>query len=186
MHTSAVLMFLGTLAACVLLVLVTFSVPFISIFYFLKTSAAGTVTFGIWGFCVDITGVCTQKKLEYSFDPQIMKSLTTALVLYPVAAGLTLFGLLSLTPLLYPYPLFALLSILAFLTSLAAFAVMMFLFTTAKNRFHAEGFTATYGPAVWMSLAATAVLLLLAVNVGCGTFCGGRFGRQAPHLAYSY
>ena len=38
----------------------------------------------------------------------------------------------------------------------------------------------------FLDLAAAGVLLLVALNAGCGTCMGGRFGRQARHLAYTY
>ena len=63
------------------------------------------------------------------------------------AAGLTLLGALTLVPLCiprreprWPYGVFGILSTLAFLSCGAAFGVTMWLFTTARNRFHALGF----------------------------------------------
>ena len=101
--------------------------------------------------------------------------------------------------------MFALFSTLAFLASAGAFAVTMYLFTTVMHRFHVEGFSASYGPSVsryntavdsavdsqnicqiWIALAATALSLIIALNSGCGTCLGGRFGRQPRHLAYTY
>ena len=71
------------------------------------------------------------------------------------AAGLTLLGAISLLPLFFsrrpprwPYIVFGLLSTLAFLAAAAAFAITMWLFTVARDRFRAEGFTADYGPSV--------------------------------------
>ncbi|RPD60168.1 hypothetical protein L226DRAFT_508472 [Lentinus tigrinus ALCF2SS1-7] len=187
------LMFLATIAALVLLVLVIFSQPFIHVFYFLSTSAEGGLQFGVLGFCNVSTGVCSQKKFGYEFLPELLNPLPIVLVLYPVAAGLALLGAVSLLPLFYsrrpprwPYVVFGMLSMLAFLAAAAAFGITMWLFTVARDRFRAEGFTADYGPSTWMALAAAAVLLLVAMNAGCGTCMGGRFGRQARHLAYTY
>ncbi|KAL1949570.1 hypothetical protein VTO73DRAFT_8451 [Trametes versicolor] len=186
-------MFMANLAAIVLLVLVTFSTPFIGAFYFLRTDFAGGIKFGLLGFCNDLTGTCTAKALGYHHEPQITNPLTTVLVLYPVAAGLTLLGALILIPAIfsgrdrgYPYVLFALLSTFAFLACAGGFGVTMYLFTVARDRFHAEGFSASYGPSVWIALSATALLLFIALNAGCGTCMGGRLGRQARHLVYTY
>lgn len=42
-------------------ILITFSVPFISNFYFLRSSVNGGVDFGVWGFCSTSTDVCSKK-----------------------------------------------------------------------------------------------------------------------------
>lgn len=75
------------------------------------------------------------------------------------AAGLTLLGALILIPAIfsrrdrgYPYVLFALLSTFAFLACAGGFGVTMYLFTVARDRFHAEGFSASYGPSVGFSI----------------------------------
>ncbi|KAI0787568.1 hypothetical protein C8Q74DRAFT_1366422 [Fomes fomentarius] len=192
------LMLSATLAALVLLVLITFSVPFVPIFYFLHSPASGGVKFGVLGFCagLDGGGTCAPKQATfgYEYGPQIMQPLPKILILFPAAAGLTLLGLLTLLPLLFsrrrdprwPYVAFGLLSMLAFLASAAGLGLSLWLFIGAKRRFQAEGFDADYGPSLWMSVAATAVLMLVAMNAGCGTCMGGRFGRQARHLAYTY
>ncbi|KAI0649032.1 hypothetical protein C8Q79DRAFT_924404 [Trametes meyenii] len=193
MCSPAFLMFLATVVALTLLVLVTFSTPFTQIFYFLHSDINGGVKFGVFGFCLELRDFCTPKELGYQFDPQVIKPLTTALVLYPVAAGLTLLGAVVLIPVMfsrrdhgYPFVLFAFFSTFAFLAAAGAFAVTMYLFTVAIHRFHALGFSASYGPSIWIALAAIALLLVVALNAGCGTCPGGRFGRQARHLAYTY
>ncbi|KAI0955719.1 hypothetical protein AcV7_006308 [Taiwanofungus camphoratus] len=184
---------MGTLAGFVLLVLVTFSTPFIHVFYFLESSAGGGVKFGIWGYCLDLTETCLSLRLGYTFDPQITGTLPRVLALYPAAAGVTFLSLVTLMPLLcfprlrrYPHPLFCLLSLLSFLLSLAAFVVMIYLFATARERFRHYGYSASFGPSVWMSLAAVPVLFVVALNAGCGTCLGGRFGRLTSSFAYNY
>ena len=76
----ALLMFMATVAALVLLcvlktscyswtkltvpsrrVLVTFSTPFIQQLYLLRSDAAGGVRFGVVGFCLELTGICTKQ-----------------------------------------------------------------------------------------------------------------------------
>ncbi|KAI0359777.1 hypothetical protein OH77DRAFT_1419103 [Trametes cingulata] len=193
MCSPAFLMFMATVAALTLLVLVTFSTPFIQALYFLRSEVSGGVKFGLFGFCFELTETCIPKELGYHHEPELMPPLTTVLILYPVSAALTLLGALILIPLMYTrrdrsilYAVFAVLSTLAFLAAAGAFGVTMYLFTVAMRRFHAEGFTATYGPSVWIALAATALLLAIALNAGCGTCVGGRLGRQPRHLAYTY
>ncbi|KAI0636020.1 actin cortical patch SUR7/pH-response regulator pali [Trametes polyzona] len=193
MCSPVFLMFMATTAALVLLVLVTISTPLVQAFYFLSTDIAGGIKFGVFGFCNELTGTCTDKELGYHFEPQLVNPLTTVLVLYPIAAGLTLLGALTLIPVAcsrrdrgFPFVLFALLSTLAFLACAGAFGVTMYLFTVARNRFHAQGFSASYGPSIWIALSATVLTLVIALNAGCGTCMSGRLGRQARHLAYTY
>ncbi|KAI1796899.1 hypothetical protein LXA43DRAFT_878862 [Ganoderma leucocontextum] len=190
----ALLMFMATVAALVLLVLVTFSTPFIQQFYFLRSSAEGGIRFGVLGFCRVLTETCT-RQLGYQVNPPVVQPLPMLLILYPVAAGLTLLSALTLLPILFsrhrhpprwPYVLFALISTLAFLASGAALGVALYLFTITRDRFHAQQIEAAYGPSIWISVAATAVLLVVALNAGCGSCIGGRFGRQARHHAYTY
>ncbi|KAM5531795.1 hypothetical protein V8D89_014565 [Ganoderma adspersum] len=190
----ALLMFMATIAALVLLVLVTFSTPFIQQFYFLRSSAEGGIRYGVLGFCRELTETCT-RQLGYQVNPPVVEPLPMLLILYPVAAGLSLLGAIALLPIFlshrrhpprWPYVLFALISTLAFLASAAALGVALYLFTITRDRFHAQQIEAAYGPSVWLSVAATAVLLVVALNAGCGTCVGGRFGRQPRHLHYTY
>ncbi|KAI9000427.1 hypothetical protein BD414DRAFT_525974 [Trametes punicea] len=193
MCSPAFLLFMVTVADLALLVLVTFSAPFIQAFYFLRTNIDGGIKFGLFGFCQELAGTCTGKELGYQFQPQLVDRLTTVLVLYPVAAGLSLLGAVTLIPLmLYPrdggflFVLFAFMSTFAFLAAAGAFAATMYLFTVAMHRLHEEGFSASYGPSIWIALAATALSLMIALNAGCGTCLGGRFGRQPRHIPYTY
>ncbi|OSD06655.1 hypothetical protein PYCCODRAFT_1383799 [Trametes coccinea BRFM310] len=193
MCSPAFLMFMATVANLALLVLVTFSTPFIQSLYFLRTDLDGGMSFGVFGFCFDLMQVCSGKELGYVHEPEIIGHLTTVFVLYPVAAGFMVLGAITLIPLMcYPreggflFVLFAFLSTFAFLATAAAFAVTVYLFTVAMHRLHAEAFTASYGPSIWIALAATALSLVISLNAGCGTCLGGRFGRQPRHLAYTY
>jgi len=181
-----------TLAALVLLALITFSVPFISDFYFLRSSTSGGTDFGVWGWCLVDGTVCSKKTLGYSWDPEIIHWLTQALILFPISAAITLVSLISLIPTLcshrydryYPTPFFALSAFFAFLSAFLAFVFMIALFSTALVRFHHDGDTASFGPTVWMSIAATVSLLLVTLSSGCGSMCRGRYGRVSPYLAY--
>ncbi|EIN09867.1 pali-domain-containing protein [Punctularia strigosozonata HHB-11173 SS5] len=185
MH-PAILPFIFTLAAFVLLLLVTISTPVVHAFYFVHADTGGGVRFGIWGWCID-HGTCLSDRLGYRWDTQIIHSLTFTLVFYPIATGFTFLALLSLLPVLlskslqmYPFPAFSLLSLLSFFWSLLAFIVMIVLWAVAKSRFHDDGIKTTWGPLPWMSLAATIVLLGITVSAGCGTLCG----RRAPYVTY--
>jgi len=188
------LAFLLTSAAFILLMLITFSVPFISNFYFLRSSIAGGVDFGVWGWCLTSgDDTCTKKSIGYSWDPQIIFWLTQALVLYPVSAALTFLSLLSLIPVLcshrrdryYPTPLFSILALLSYFASFFAFIFMIALFSTAMQRFKNDGFSASFGPLPWMSIGATVALAIVTLSSGCGLMCQGRFSRVSQRLRYN-
>jgi hypothetical protein len=66
---------------------VTFSVPFVSSFYFLSAALPeDTIRYGVWGFCLQQSGQCTTKTLGYHSDPEIIFWLTKVLVLFPIGA----------------------------------------------------------------------------------------------------
>jgi len=183
-------MFLGTLSSFILLVLVTVSAPLIRPFYFLKSSADGGIKFGIWGYCAE---TCSPFKFGYTYGTKITEPLSYILVLFPVAAGLSLLSLIVLLPLLcfprsrrYPHIVFCLLSVLAAATSIAAFVVMVYLASVAMTGFQNEGDTASLGPLIWMSLVSSVLLFLVALNASCGSCFGGKFGRQPSYLGHIY
>ncbi|PAV16290.1 SUR7 family [Pyrrhoderma noxium] len=181
------------LASLVLLVLISISMPLVKTFYFLHASQSGGVTFGEWGWCLDSGLRCSQKALGIDWSPQLVPWLTKALVLFPVAGGLTLLATFSLLPVLctyrrdrFPTPLFGCLTFLAFVASAAALAFTLGLFITAKKRFQELGFEASYGPSIWMAVAATGSLAIVSLNSGCGCASGrGRFSRASPYLSYN-
>jgi len=190
MYNHALLMLLGTLGSLILLVLVTVSTPLIHIFYFLQTSADGGVKFGILGYCAES---CSALQLGYTYGTQIKQPLSYIFVLFPVAAGLSLITAIFLIPLLcfprtrrFPHPLFCLISFLAAAAAVAAFVVTVYVAAVAMSSFQKEGYTADLGPVIWMSLAPAAVLVLVALNAGCGTCLGGKFGRQSSYSDYAY
>ena len=91
--------------------------------------------------------------------PSTLRVLKCLLLLVYVAAGLALLSVLSLLPSFFsyrprrwPYVVFGLLSTLAFLSCAASFGITMWLFTVARDRFHAAGFAASYGPSVRASV----------------------------------
>ncbi|KZT23072.1 hypothetical protein NEOLEDRAFT_1136930 [Neolentinus lepideus HHB14362 ss-1] len=187
--------FVLTFGAFVLLILVTFSVPFVSSFYFLHSSISGGVKFGIWGWCLDDDTLCIAPiKLGFDWEPQIVHPLTYLLVFYPISAIFTFFAMLSLIPLLcsrairlHSFPAYSLLMVASSFTAVLAFICMIALSVIAMNRFRQTGYSASLGPAVWMSLVATVILIVMSFNSGCGTLLGGTFtGRPSRYSYASY
>lgn len=83
------------------------SVP-ISSLYFLYTSEALGVRFGMWGWCLDEGGICSGPlqyvhffyivfkvfsiyRLGYTWEPQLSNTITNTLVFYPISSVVTTF-----------------------------------------------------------------------------------------------
>ncbi|TDL20759.1 hypothetical protein BD410DRAFT_790408 [Rickenella mellea] len=186
MFTQHFLALVLTLAAFVLLTLITFSVPFISNFYFLWTSEAGGVRFGIWGWCLDNAHTCLNpKQWGYAWDPQLIPWLLKGLILFPIAAGICLLAILSIVPLLfsyhphryYPPPMFSFFALAGWLASFLAALDVGVLFGVGMHRFHKDGFSAHFGPLLWMAIGAAVAMTIVALSSGCGMLCRGRMGR---------
>ncbi|KAF9466629.1 hypothetical protein BDZ94DRAFT_186544 [Collybia nuda] len=165
-----ILLFAATMGAFLLLALTTFSMPLSSL-YFLYSSQAGGVRFGLWGWCIDEDGTCLGPlELGYTWEPQITARITSALVFYPISAILALLSLISFIPVSYHRSsrnekvsfLFVLSSLLS---SFLAFVFMIGISNVAKKRFKKRGFDASFGPLIWLSLVAT--LILLVVTLAC-------------------
>ncbi|EIM83060.1 pali-domain-containing protein [Stereum hirsutum FP-91666 SS1] len=168
--------------AMVLLVFVSVSAPTWNKIYFLDANKSSQdIHFGVFGY----TGTGTS--FGYYFDAdtlgdsrlndEIIHNLTKTLILHPIAAGLSglafLFGLLGASYHRAGTVLMTLTAALAFLTTLVAWVLDMVLFGIARNRFRDNGFNSQYGNATWMTLGATASLLL--------AFCTAALGVCGPY-----
>lgn len=180
-------------AAFVLLVVVSLSVPVWDAVYYLKVNAAGTeARLGNWGYCLLSNGrkTCSSSRLGYDADDivglfsdggdisnSIIKGLTYALILHPIAAGITLFALIiSLTTNWCLDICGSLFAFFAFLVTLVAFIVDSVLFVTARTRINNDigGSPASLSNAYWITLAALVSLLLAAFTVCCGSMTARR------------
>lgn len=190
---QAFLSFLMLLSACALFALAIFSTPFINEIYFLRSNLWDGVRFGVLGWCIDASGTCSSKEFGYHFDPYLTQILTMLHVFYPITAGLALITALTLIPImfsrhrhLYPFPLFSILTFLTLLVGIATLAISLAAWITAMGKFHQAGFSGKLGPAIWMTIAAVVVLLLVAINAECGMICRGHPGRRRSHIIYTY
>ncbi|KAI0071965.1 hypothetical protein K474DRAFT_479639 [Panus rudis PR-1116 ss-1] len=199
MMNPAVPVFFLTLVATVLLMLVTFSAPFVSEFTFLHADTAGGVGYGVWGWCIDTGNICSGKQFGYGFAPYVDPIFTKLHILYPIAAGLSLLALFSLIPVLcsrypyralYPFPAFSLLTLLAWLASFIGFWVSVASWVIVMKRFERDGITSSIAksPMIWLALVATLLLMFVALNAGCGMMCRTRHGyqRRYSHYVYTY
>ncbi|KAK7043785.1 hypothetical protein VNI00_008397 [Paramarasmius palmivorus] len=176
-------------AATVLLVFVSVSSPTWESISFLDVGReASALHFGVFGY----TG--TQVNIGYEFpgldEPQILDDFTKALILHPIAAGLSAIALLfgicgtrSGTSGRGSSAMLALFSALADLATLAAFAIDISIFTIARNRYQDRGISAQWGNAIWITLAAVVANLLGFCTGVCGV-CTGNGRRQPRDVQY--
>lgn len=152
-------------AVLLMQILITFSVPMASSLYFLSSSEAGGVRFGMWGWCIGDGTCLSPLQLGYTWEPQIPNSITAALIFYPIGAILTFFSLISLLPMVLTgrtektKRVFLIFNLSSFIVSFLAFAFMLGMWNIARLRFHKAGFEATFGPLAWLSLFSTLLLL---------------------------
>jgi len=176
-------------AAFVLLIFVSVSAPVADWLYFLKATSGGTeIRLGNWGACVRLAGgsfSCTDKSLGYRADDivdtlgetgdisgSVVRGLTYALVLHPIAAGVTLIAMIvSLTTNVCLDICGSLIAFFAFLVCLVALIVDSVLFITARNRINSNvaGSPASLSNCYWMVVTATVSLLLAAITVCFGS-----------------
>ncbi|GAA5992744.1 hypothetical protein JCM10908_006912 [Rhodotorula pacifica] len=203
---------LVVLAATVLLVLVSVSVPITKSIYFLKANIVasvegiditGTVTLGCWGYCIGDN--CTASKLGYNLDilklfgsngsisgvsNAVLKWITYLLILHPIAAALaglsTVMGLVAHLRGFGATCFTTCIASLAATVALLAFVFDIVVFLIAKNRIEAaaSGESAQLGNAVWMTLAAMILLLTSGFFFGCGAciFRRQRHEKQVSDL----
>lgn len=174
-------------AAMVLLIFASVSSPTWNSIYFLSASRGSqTIHFGVFGY----TG--TGKSVGYNFDPSILgfdntrlnssviHNLTATLILHPIAAGLSglavLFGLCGAGYHRAGTVFMSLTAALAMLASLLAWIIDMALFGIARTQFRNEGWSAQYGNATWLTLAATVALVVGFCTAACGVF--GHYRRR--------
>ncbi|KAF5346325.1 hypothetical protein D9758_011510 [Tetrapyrgos nigripes] len=208
--------FLATLAACVLLGIVSFCVPYFKSVFFLKAGFQangqnGTITFGTLGFCLELGNgtTCSKPQVGYQLDinhlvgdnnpniqiPQIaVRWLTYALVLHIIAFCLALlsavFGLLAHVCELIGACFSTCISGFTSTITLLAFAFDIALFTAAKSRInHVDSGSATTGNAMWLTLAAFLLLLFTGCFYAFGSCCissGGSSPRRKKRQDMEY
>jgi len=173
------------------------------------TSIATEIRFGLWGYCAsgysfsrakpvfDQNYYCSKAKVGYDIDPVILQliqdnrietilvgSLTYALIIHPIACGLTLLLIIPPTVRLFrdTMPGFVaictlLLSILPAIITTVIFVIDIVLVIIAQSRIDAATggtLVVSWGPAVWMTCAAMICLWLGIIGLSayaCGC-CG--------------
>jgi uncharacterized membrane protein len=174
--------------AAVLLIFVSVSSPTWEKISFLDVSSHGSqIHFGVFGY----TG--SKPAVGYSFDAAFSNSvsidtrnihnLTIALILHPIAAGLSglafIFGMCGLLT-RFGSVMQTLLSSLAGLVTLVVWVLDMALFGIVHRRLRNNGIPARLGNANWLTLGAF-VALLLGCCAGIGGSLSGRYRRRARY-----
>ena len=126
--------------------------------------------------------------LPFSSNARLNEStihgLTAALILHPIAAGLSaiavLFGLCGASYHRAGTVLMSLAAALATVSAILAWIIDMVLFSIARHEFRNEGWSAQYGNAIWLTLAAAASLLIGFCTSACGVF--GNYRRRRNGL----
>ncbi|KAI0308334.1 SUR7/PalI family-domain-containing protein [Multifurca ochricompacta] len=202
--------FLVTLTATILLAVVSFSVPWFKSVFFLKASLAvegidGTITFGVLGYCLELSNgtTCSKPSIGYQLEidklvgnrtkvhiPEvIVKWITYALVLHIVALVLaaisSVFGLLAHVREFSMSCFSTCISGVGAAITLLAFIFDLAFFFLAKSRLNSvKGGSATMGNAIWLTLAAWLLLFFSGCFYGLGRCCVRRRPRDmAPSEA---
>jgi len=170
-------------AATVLLVLASVSVPTWDRISFLNVGTGQSqVRYGVFGFTGSKTaiGYDFQGVNATNLNVTVVHNITIALILHPIAAGLSglafLFGLCGASYHRVGTVLMSLLSGLAGIITLAVWVLDMALFGIASRRYRSHNIPAQYGNANWLTLGALIALVLGFCASACGVF--GRYRRR--------
>ncbi|GAC99322.1 hypothetical protein PHSY_006923 [Pseudozyma hubeiensis SY62] len=201
-----------TLAAAILLGLVTISTPIIKSIYFLEATIGGNgpqagqvARFGTLGYCLGNT--CSSPTLGYNFDPNqllgvqgvgsrytgaVIKGLTYTLILHPIALAFAvvavLLGLISHCREFSTNCFGSFVTGIGALITLVAFGLDLALFVIAKKRIDSiNGASASLGMAIWMTLAAWILMFLAGCAFSCGICSRRRRNRvKDSHIDDAY
>jgi len=183
-------------------------------------SADGSILFGLWGYCFTNVrasiaslhdsqsgSTCTPRHLGYTLPSSILdflninsshtsniisKAITAALVIHPIAAGLTFLALLFaifipcrgiVSRTFSGITMF--ISLIAALLSTIVFIIDIVFVALTRNRIRDAtngDISLSWGNAVWMTLGAAVALWAATVGACCGICaCGGRRRERAKY-----
>lgn len=196
--------FIVTLTATILLAIVSFNVPILKSVYFLQATLTvdnvnGTISLGTLGYCIELSSngtTCSSPSVGYAFDPNallgdtisfaqiptvVVKWITYALFLHVIAlcgaAISALFGLLAHVREMSMTCCSTCISGFAAVITLVAFIFDIVLFFVVKARVKSIGGTASFGNAVWLTLAAWIMLFFSGCFYAFGRCCVRRRPR---------
>ncbi|OCF35445.1 hypothetical protein I317_04961 [Kwoniella heveanensis CBS 569] len=166
-----IILFTLAFAALILVILITFSSPFISSINFLRLpSASGDTTFGSFGWCSP--DFCLPNQVAYEFGTQVNKALTGGMMLWAISIIFTFFTVLAILPLLFVHESKALRTVgnriffvytmgLATLLVLVAWLYSIYGWSIAHRAFEVADVEVKLGSAIWMGLVAALCMLII-------------------------
>jgi len=140
-------------------------------------------SFGVLGYTGSTTKVCYYSPIPVpGVNANIMRNLTCALILYPIAAGLAgisvLLGLCGASYHRAGTVFMTLTAALALLCTLIAWVISTALFGVERAKLRDNGSNAAWGNANWIGLGALVALLLGFCTAACGVFGSYRRTRR--------
>ncbi|OAX44133.1 pali-domain-containing protein [Rhizopogon vinicolor AM-OR11-026] len=164
-------------AAMVLLIFVSVSTPTWNKVSFLNVNQ---LSFGVFGYTGSKVQIGYYFPLPGDINTTTLHNLTSVLILYPIAAGLSglalLFGSCGAAYHRAGTVFMSLLAALAMLCTLVAWVVSMSLFGIVKSRLSSDHIDASWGNANWLALGALVALLIGFCTAACGVF--GHYKRS--------
>ncbi|KAG1866679.1 hypothetical protein F4604DRAFT_947028 [Suillus subluteus] len=157
--------------AMILLILVSVSSPTLNSISFLN---ANQYAFGVFGYTGSQVHVGYYFPLPGDINTTTLHNLTSVLILYPIAAGLSglafLFGVCGAGYHRAGTVFMSFLAGLATLCTLLAWIISMSLFGVVRDRLRSNGINANWGNANWLALGALVALFIGSCTAGCGVF----------------
>ncbi|KGB75705.1 hypothetical protein CNBG_1543 [Cryptococcus deuterogattii R265] len=166
-----IILFILSLASLVLIILCTFSSPFIpSVSWLRNSSLAGDTTFGSFGWCSP--GYCLQNRVGYEYGTQINKALTGGMMLWPIAIIFVFLTVLSVLPLLFVHEsralptvgnrmFFLIMERIGTTITVAAWVFSIYGWSIARRAFEVSNVETHLGSATWMGLTAAILMIIL-------------------------
>jgi len=178
-------------AATVLLVLACVSVPVWDKISFLNVgTGANQMQYGVFGYTGSKVGIgytFAGVSSSSNINNSTIHTLTRALILHPIAAGLSglafLFGLCGAGYHRTGTVFMTLFSGLATLATLLIFVIDLALFGVVRSRYRDQGTPAQYGIGNWFVAGALGALLVGFCTSACGV-CG-RYDRRRKDASYN-
>ncbi|WWC57539.1 uncharacterized protein I303_100071 [Kwoniella dejecticola CBS 10117] len=204
-------------AAFALLLVSTLSAPVFRQISFLDIrNGSQKLAFGVFGYCTNVNGNgnhgCSSRQLGYdiasvsgevssfTYVNDKLEHVTKALILHPIATGLTFISfIIALFSDRLGFIFAALIAFLAFLVSLAAMVIDFVMFGIIRHEINDNTTaSASFDNAIWLTLAAT-IILFFSTFVVCFETCtnrrnsrnrdretgyasGGYIGNQGPMM----
>ncbi|WRT67134.1 uncharacterized protein IL334_004100 [Kwoniella shivajii] len=168
-----IILFTLSFAALILVILTTFSSPFIRSIDFLRLpSTEGATTFGAFGWCSP--DFCLPNQVGYEFGTQVNRALTGGMMLWAISIIFVFFTVIAILPLLFVHESKALRTVgnrvffiytmtLATLLVVVAWLFTIYGWSIAHRAFELADVEVELGAAIWMGLVAALCMLIVSI-----------------------